>query len=149
MPSSHCLLVLSIIELAPAGWGPPWTVAATEQVYVVRASVSSLVSHKVAPGANSVPPVTGQVSASQQPKSCAQYPPNPLASLLFLLLGSSSSHGITSTPAHLTTGKFSDVRGHPSCAPDFTDHRQALLPVCLLGVNWPHIQPVIPQRTLE
>ena len=139
MPSSHCLPVPSIIELAPAGWGPPRTVEATEQVCMLRASVSSLVSHKVAPGVNSVPPVTGHLSTSQQSKSCALYPPNPLTSLLFLLLRSSSSHGITSTPAHLTTRKFSVVRGHPSCAPDFTDHRQALLSVDLLGVNRPLI----------
>lgn len=139
MLSSYCLLVPSVTELAPAGWGPPQTVGATEQVCMLHASVSSLVSHKIAPGANSVPPVTGHVSTSQKPKRCALYPPNPLASLLFLLLHSSLSHGITSTPTHLTTGKFSDVRGHPSCASDFTDHRQALLPVDLLGVNRPHI----------
>ena len=134
MSSSHCLPVPSVIELAPAGWGPPRTVGATEQVCMWLSFLPCK-----SQGSNSVPPVTGRVSTSQQPKRCALYPPNPLASLLFLLLRSSSSHGITSIPAHLTTGKFSDVRGHPSCAPDFTDHRQALLPVDLLGVNRPHI----------
>ena len=73
--------------------------------------------HKVTPEENSAPPATCRVSVSQQPESCALHPQSPSSPLLFLLLCCSSSYGITATPAHLTTGQFSDVRGHPGHAP--------------------------------